>query len=81
MGAKVNGSFVSLRHELKTGDVVEILTSKSQKPSRNWLNLARTSKALQKIKKYLQEHEHIPAKAIKIKHEEEEESKSSTATI
>jgi len=77
MGAKVNGSFVSLRHELKTGDVVEIITSKSQKPSRNWLNLARTSKALQKIKKYLQEHEKIPAKVLRVRHGEEEEEKSS----
>lgn len=76
VGAKVNGSFVSLRHELKTGDVVEILVSKSQKPSRNWLNIAKTSKALQKIKKFLEEHEKIPAKAFRVKKEEEMESGS-----
>jgi len=61
----VNGTFVSLRHELKTGDVVEIITSKSQNPSRGWLNIAKTSKALQKIKKFISEHEKIPTRALK----------------
>ena len=55
IGAKVNGTFVSLRTELRTGDVVEILTSKSQKPVRGWLNLVKTSKARDRIRKYLQE--------------------------
>lgn len=78
MGAKVNGTFVSLRHELRTGDVVEIITSKAQKPSRNWLNIARTSKALQKIRRYLQEREKIPARTLKAKpHEKIAESKGS----
>ncbi|MAF50707.1 MAG: (p)ppGpp synthetase [Nanoarchaeota archaeon] len=49
-GARVNGRFVSLRYELKTGDVVEILTSKNQRPSRDWLKFVRTSKALSKIR-------------------------------
>jgi len=60
MGAKVNGTFVSLRTELRTGDVVEILTSKSQRPVRGWLNIVKTSKAMNKIRKYLQETEKIP---------------------
>jgi len=76
MGAKVNGTFVSLRHELRTGDVVEILTSKTQKPSRHWLNLARTSKAIQKIRKFLQENEKIPVRAIKVSPKEKIEGKA-----
>ncbi len=76
MGAKVNGTFVSLRHELNTGDVVEIITAKTQNPSRSWLNIAKTSKAIQKIKKFLQEHEKIPAKALKAVSKEKQEPKT-----
>ncbi|MBW3022545.1 TGS domain-containing protein, partial [Candidatus Woesearchaeota archaeon] len=65
IGAKVNGTFVSLRTELRTGDVVEILTSKNQKPVRGWLNIVKTSKARQKIKKYLQEKGKLPVGAKK----------------
>jgi guanosine-3',5'-bis(diphosphate) 3'-pyrophosphohydrolase len=75
MGAKVNVTFVSLRQTLNTGDVVEILASKSQKPSRNWLNIARTSKALQKIRRYLQETEKIPARILRAKPIEENAKK------
>ena len=54
IGAKVNGKFVGVRHLLKNGDEVEILTSKSHKPSRDWLGFVRTSKALEKIRSSLQ---------------------------
>ncbi|MBI2508064.1 bifunctional (p)ppGpp synthetase/guanosine-3',5'-bis(diphosphate) 3'-pyrophosphohydrolase [Candidatus Woesearchaeota archaeon] len=53
-GAKVNGRFVGVRHVLKNGDDVEILTSKSHKPSRDWLSFVKTSKALEKIRNTLQ---------------------------
>ncbi len=53
-GAKVNGKFVGVRHVLKNGDEIEVLTSKSHKPSRNWLGFAKTSKALEKIRNTLQ---------------------------
>ena len=53
VGAKVNGKMVSLRHTLKSGDSIEILTSKNQTPSREWLNLAKTGRARSKIKQWL----------------------------
>lgn len=52
VGAKVDGRMVPLRYELKSGDRVEILTSSNQKPSRDWLNIAKTGRALSKIKRF-----------------------------
>lgn len=56
-GAKVNGKPSSIREKLKTGDVVEIMSSKNQKPSMDWLNYVITSKARTKIKQKLNEEE------------------------
>jgi len=50
VGAKVNGRMVPLKVELKNGDVVEIVTQPSHKPSRDWLKVAKTSRALSKIR-------------------------------
>ena len=52
-GARIGGKAVSIREKLKTGDVVEILTSKGQKPSQDWLNYVVSSKARTKIKQEL----------------------------
>jgi guanosine-3',5'-bis(diphosphate) 3'-pyrophosphohydrolase len=52
-GARVNGRIVPLRYSLKSGDTVEILTSPSQKPNRDWLEIARTGRAIQKIRREL----------------------------
>jgi GTP diphosphokinase / guanosine-3',5'-bis(diphosphate) 3'-diphosphatase len=53
VGAKVNGQMVSLRHEIMSGDVVEILTQKGHKPSRDWLSFAKSSHARSKIRHWI----------------------------
>lgn len=52
-GARVNGALVPLRYELQSGDHVEIITNPSQRPSKDWLELASTSKAKTKIRSFL----------------------------
>jgi GTP pyrophosphokinase len=56
IGAKVNGKLVNLSNELKSGDTIEILTSKdkSKGPSRDWLNIVKTTRARSKIKQWYQ---------------------------
>ena len=56
-GAKVNGRMVPLRYELRSGDTIEVLTSDTQKPSRDWLSIARTGRAISKIRRYLRQQE------------------------
>lgn len=53
-GAKVNGKIVPLEHELKSGDIVEILTQKNKKPSAAWLESVKTNMAKKRIKAALQ---------------------------
>ncbi len=52
-GAKVNGVMVSLRYRLQPGDTVEIIASKHQHPSGDWLNFVKSSRARTKITRYL----------------------------
>ena len=52
-GGKVNGKAVSIKEKLHTGDVVEILTGKNQKPNQDWVNFVVTSKARTKIRQAL----------------------------
>ncbi len=54
-GAKVNGRLTSLNYALKTGDMVEILTSPNSHPSPAWLGIVKTSSARNKIRRYLLE--------------------------
>ena len=56
-GARVNGRLVPIKTELKNGDAVEILTSPSQHPSRDWLSYVRTSNARHKIRHWLNAEE------------------------
>lgn len=52
-GAKVNGKLVSLDTALKNGDMVEIVTKESAKPSKKWIDIAKTSMAKKHIRTYL----------------------------
>ncbi len=52
-GAKVNGRIVSLETELKSGDIVEILTSKEAQPVKAWLDIAATARAKTKIRHWI----------------------------
>lgn len=57
-GAKINGRIVPLHHVLHNGDRVEVLTSKSQHPKVDWLNLVCSRQARNKIKQWLKKQHH-----------------------
>ena len=61
VGGKVNQRNETLRYVLKNGDQVSILTSNNQQPSADWLNIAVTSKARNKIRQFLTEHSRAQA--------------------
>ena len=56
-GGKINGKPVKINEKLKTGDVVDIMSGKNQKPSSDWLNIVVTNKARNKIRQKLSEAE------------------------
>ncbi|NOX33556.1 MAG: bifunctional (p)ppGpp synthetase/guanosine-3',5'-bis(diphosphate) 3'-pyrophosphohydrolase [Deltaproteobacteria bacterium] len=56
-GAKVNGKLVQLTHELKTGNTIEIITTKGHTPSPDWLNFVKTVKARTKIRAWINARE------------------------
>lgn len=60
-GAKVNGRIVPLKYQLRNGDMVEVLTSPNSRPSRDWMNFVKTSRARSKIRHYLAESERAMA--------------------
>ncbi|MCK5912750.1 MAG: bifunctional (p)ppGpp synthetase/guanosine-3',5'-bis(diphosphate) 3'-pyrophosphohydrolase, partial [Desulfuromusa sp.] len=53
VGARINGKLCPLKTELKNGDIVEILTSAHQTPSKDWLSFVKTSKARNKIRQWV----------------------------
>src|SRR6201984_1454097 len=57
VGAKVNGRMVPLRTKLRNGDIVEISTQAGHAPSRDWLSFTKSSRARNKIKHWLNEHQ------------------------
>ncbi len=56
-GARVNGKIASIKDELHTGDIVEIMSNKNQRPSADWLKIVVSSKARNRIKAKLKEEE------------------------
>lgn len=57
VGAKVNGRMVPLKYELQTGDIIEIVTKKGHRPSKDWLNFVKTVKARSRIKQWIKVQE------------------------
>ncbi len=63
-GAKVNGKMVPLKYKLQNGDVVQIITSKHHVPSRDWLKIAKTSKARARIRQWIKTEEREKSLAL-----------------
>jgi GTP diphosphokinase / guanosine-3',5'-bis(diphosphate) 3'-diphosphatase len=57
VGATVNGRIVPLRSKLRNGDIVEVVTQNGHTPSRDWLTFVKSSRARNKIKHWLNEHQ------------------------
>ena len=73
-GGKVNDKFVNMKYELDNGDLVEIITSKLQKPSSDWLKFVKTPKARVKIREAIRARKEIPTRMIPILNKEVEKS-------
>ncbi|MBI4365954.1 MAG: bifunctional (p)ppGpp synthetase/guanosine-3',5'-bis(diphosphate) 3'-pyrophosphohydrolase [Deltaproteobacteria bacterium] len=64
VGARVNGKIVPLKYQLRSGDTIEILTSKNGHPNKDWLQFVRTSRAKAKIRQVLRQEERDQAEQI-----------------
>ena len=64
VGAKVNGKIVPLKHRLSSGDTIEVLTSPSQTPSKDWLKIVRSSRAKAKIRAFIKFQERARANSL-----------------
>lgn len=72
IGAKVNGRIVPLRYKLHSGDVVEIITSPSHTPSKDWIKFVVTQRAKSKIKQWIKTEERAKSRELGIKLLEDE---------
>ncbi len=63
-GAKVNGRLVPLKHSLRSGDTIEILTQNTQKPNKDWLKFVKTGRAKSKIRAFIKIEERERARAL-----------------
>jgi len=64
VGARVNGELVPLRHELRNGDMVEIITSSHAQPHDDWLHIVRTTSARSKIRHWLRQRRHADSVSL-----------------
>lgn len=64
IGAKVNERIVPLNYQLKNGDIVQIITSKNHKPSKDWLSFVKTSTARTRIRQWIKQEEREESIAI-----------------
>jgi len=64
VAVKINGEAATLRAELHSGDVVEVLTATGARPNPTWLNFVRTGRARSKIRHYLKNLEHEESQAL-----------------
>jgi GTP diphosphokinase / guanosine-3',5'-bis(diphosphate) 3'-diphosphatase len=78
IAAKVNSRIVPLRHKLKNGEIVEVVTSKEASPSRDWLSFVRTARARGKIKHWINQREKEDAAELGRKLMEKEARKFKT---
>src|SRR5438552_16420321 len=60
-GARVHGKSVPLRYQLQSGDTVEIITTASQTPSKDWLKLVKSSRAKARIRAYVKAQQSAPS--------------------
>jgi len=67
VGAKVNGRLVPLRHQLESGDSIEIITSEGQNPRKDWLDFCVTSRARSKIRAFVKKAERDQSKELGVK--------------
>ena len=64
VGAKVNGKLVPLRFTLRQGDIVEVVASPTQHPSRDWLKIVKSTRARSKINQWLKVEERVRSLAL-----------------
>lgn len=64
IGAKINDRMVPLKHRLKSGDTVEVLTSPNQRPNKDWLKIVKTTRAKNKIRAFIKTEEHEKSLAM-----------------